>query len=86
VFESVSGGHLTTHCLGKRVRVDEHAARSVHNYGVFLHLAQKLRVDDVSSLPGSSTKSTLLPRVSLYGSTHWTERRLWRSASDVPTL
>jgi hypothetical protein len=34
-------------CLGERVRVDERPARRVHQHGMFLHLAQKLCVDDV---------------------------------------
>ena len=34
-------------CLRERVRVDERAARGVDEHGVLLHLAEKVRVDDV---------------------------------------
>src|SRR6266571_1201167 len=38
---------LFAQSLRERVRVDERAARGVHEHGVLLHLAQKARVDDV---------------------------------------
>ena len=34
----------------ERVRVDERAARGVHEHGVLLHLTQKVRVNDVPRL------------------------------------
>jgi hypothetical protein len=41
---------LFAQCLRERVRVDERAARRVHKHGTFLHLTQKVRVDDVSGV------------------------------------
>ena len=34
-------------CVRERIRVDERAARCIHEHGVPLHLAEKILVDDV---------------------------------------
>lgn len=37
-------------CLRERVRVNERSACCVHEHGMFLHLAQKISIDDVSRI------------------------------------
>ena len=37
-------------CLRERVRVDERSACRIHQHGMFLHLAQKICIDDVSGV------------------------------------